>query len=156
MWNKLLTALVVLQPSTAGSFAWDPHGDTRDRGTWPLRRRWLVDRWVYPKHRSPHRRWGHLSGTRCLAWISCWGCRSWWREPGWRQHNTAKEQTLTGDHGKGVCVCACTHGTRKHQQQGLFQTQEGTYLSRVVGNGVISLRLSIHHQMPFIIRGFKM
>lgn len=81
------------------------------------------------------------------------------------QELVVRARVEAAQHGKGTKAnwwpwersgCVCTHGTRKHQQQGLFQTQEGTYLSRAVGNGVISLRISIHHQMPFIIRGFKM
>lgn len=60
---------------------------------------------------------------------------------------------LTGDDRKGGAVCA---HSRKHQQQGLFQTEVGTHLFRAVGKGVISLRISIHPQVPFMIRGFKM
>lgn len=44
----------------------------------------------------------------------------------------------------------CAH-RRKHQHQGLFQTEVGTYLFRAVGKGVIALRISIHQLMPSII-----
>lgn len=50
------------------------------------------------------------------------------QEPGWRQHNTAKEQMLTGDDGKGGL---CVHTVKRISSKAYSKLRwEPTYLEQ--------------------------